>query len=215
MRLYKEVPAEAPPSPPLAKPRGKEAPGAKGKGAKSRGKKAKIQGGLGGSLVPPPAEPSWELLGSSTEELQAVGEDLTGSKANAEADIGYQVRNHFAGCLCIAVIQHQQRKRCSKCCRIVGNGGRSLSLRSNCFLLCWLSSRFCCADTALQHDNAVHSVQKPDSNLAGQGKQLQPAEPIVADEITVVVMGTADPVLCIPKSTKSSKAEPRGLIDCM
>lgn len=92
VRLYKEVPAEEPPSPPLPKPRGKEASGAKGKGAKGRGKKAKFQGGLGGSLVPPPAEPSWELLGSSTEELQAVGEDLTGSQANAEADIGYQVR---------------------------------------------------------------------------------------------------------------------------
>ena len=92
VRLYKEVPAEEPPSPPLPKPRGKEASGAKGKGAKGRGKKAKIQGGLGGSLVPPPAAPSWELLGSSTEELQAVGEDLTGSQASAEADIGYQVR---------------------------------------------------------------------------------------------------------------------------
>ena len=93
VRLYKEVPAEEPPSPPLSKPRGKEASGAKGKGAKGRGKKAKFQGGLGGSLVPPPAEPSWELLGSSTEELRAVGEDMTGSQANAEADIGYQVRN--------------------------------------------------------------------------------------------------------------------------
>jgi len=92
VRLYKEVPAEEPPSPPLPKPRGKEVSGAKGKGAKGRSKKAKIQGGLGGSLMPPPAEPSWELLGSSTEELQAVGEDLTGSQANAEADIGYQVR---------------------------------------------------------------------------------------------------------------------------
>ena len=101
VRLYKEVPAEEPPSPTLSKPRGKEASGAKGKGAKGRGKKAKFQGGLGGSLVPPPAEPSWELLGSSTEELQAVGEDMTGSQANAEADIGYQVRNlkdsFFAG----------------------------------------------------------------------------------------------------------------------
>ena len=92
VRLYREVPAQVPPSPPFPKPRGKEASGAKGKGAKGRGKKAKTQGGLGGSLVPPPAEPSWELLGSSTEELQAVGEDLTGSNANAEADIGYQVR---------------------------------------------------------------------------------------------------------------------------
>ena len=46
----------------------------------------------GGSLVSPPAAPSWELLGSSTDEFQAVGEDLTGSASNAEADIGYQVR---------------------------------------------------------------------------------------------------------------------------
>ncbi|DBA82749.1 hypothetical protein WJX77_007341 [Trebouxia sp. C0004] len=91
VRLYKEILAEVPPSPPLPKPRGKEASGAKGKGAKRRGNKAKIQGGLGGSLVPPPAEPSWELLCSSTEELQAVGEDLTGSEANTEADIGYQL----------------------------------------------------------------------------------------------------------------------------
>ncbi len=134
VRLYKEVPAEVPPSPPPPKPRGKEASGAKGKGAKGRGKKAKIQGGLGGSLVPPPAEPSWELLGSSTEELQAVGEDLTGSKANAEADVGYQVRKaqelFFAErFLFIAVIQRQQRKRCSTCCLLHIRAAASLDSR--------------------------------------------------------------------------------------
>jgi len=134
VRLYKEVPAEVPPSPPPPKPRGKEASGAKGKGAKGRGKKAKIQGGLGGSLVPPPAEPSWELLGSSTEELQAVGEDLTGSKANAEADVGYQVRKAqdlflAERFLCIAVIQRQQRKRCSKCCLLHIRAAASLDSR--------------------------------------------------------------------------------------
>ena len=93
MRLYKETPAEPPPSPsPLKPTRGsKDAAGTKGKGLKGRGKKAKKQGGLGGSLVLPPAEPSWRILASSTDELQAVGEDLTGQKANAEADIGYQV----------------------------------------------------------------------------------------------------------------------------
>ena len=101
VRLYKEIPAEAPPSPSPVKPsKGKEAAGTKGKGAKGRGKKAKNQGGLGGGLVPPPAEPSWELLGSSTDELQAVGEDLTGSRANAEADIGYQVTDTVESCLC-------------------------------------------------------------------------------------------------------------------
>ena len=93
MRLYKETPAEKPPSPSPPKPtRGsKDTAGAKGKGPKGRAKKAKKQGGLGGSLVLPPAEPSWEILASSTDELQAVGEDLTGQKANAEAEIGYQV----------------------------------------------------------------------------------------------------------------------------
>ena len=95
MRLYKETAAEplASPSPSPAKPikGAKDQAGAKGKAPKGRGKKAKKQGGLGGSLVAPPAEPSWELLASSTDELQAVGEDLTGQPANAEADIGYQV----------------------------------------------------------------------------------------------------------------------------
>ena len=94
VRLYKETPAEPPPSPSPSKPSkgAKDQAGAKGKGPKGRGKKTKKQGGLGGSLVAPPAEPSWELLAGSTDELQAVGEDLTGQKANAEADIGYQVR---------------------------------------------------------------------------------------------------------------------------
>ena len=93
MRLYKETSAEPPPSPSPVKPTkgGKDQPGAKGKGTKGRGKKSKKQGGLGGSLVGPPAEPSWELLAGSTDELQAVGEDLTGQKANAEAEIGYRV----------------------------------------------------------------------------------------------------------------------------
>ena len=94
VRLYKEIPAEAPPSiSPTKSTRGaKEGAGPKTKGTKGRGKKAKSQGG---SLVPPPAEPDWQLLSSSTDELQAVGEELTGSKANAEADIGYQVsRDH-------------------------------------------------------------------------------------------------------------------------
>lgn len=99
MRLYKEISAEPPsfptPSPPKPTKGVKDQAGAKGKGPKGRGKKAKKQGGLGGSLVAPPAEPSWELLASSTDELQAVGEDLTGQAANAEADIGYQVRLHL------------------------------------------------------------------------------------------------------------------------
>ena len=93
MRLYKETPAEPPPSPSPSKPikGAKDQAGAKGKGPKGRAKKAKKQGGLGGSSVGPPAEPSWELLASSTEELLAVGEHLTGQKVNGEADIGYQV----------------------------------------------------------------------------------------------------------------------------
>lgn len=93
VRLYKETPAEPPlfPSPSKPSKGAKDQVGAKGKGPKGRGKKAKKQGGLGGSLVAPRAEPSWELLAGSTDELQAVGEDLTGQQANAEADIGYQV----------------------------------------------------------------------------------------------------------------------------
>lgn len=94
MRLYKETPAEPPPSPSPSKSTkgGRDQAGAKGKAPKGRGKKSKKQGGLGGSLVAPPAEPSWALLAGSTDELQAMGEDLTGQKANAEADIGYQVK---------------------------------------------------------------------------------------------------------------------------
>jgi len=106
VRLYKETPAEVPPSPSPTKPiRGKEATGTKGKGPKGRGKKSKS---LGGSLVSPPAVPSWELLGSSTDELQAVGEELTGSKANAEADIGYQasqILTIFCNKLCYQWVQ--------------------------------------------------------------------------------------------------------------
>lgn len=97
VRLYKETSAEPAPSPSPSKPTkgGKDQAGTKGKGTKGRGKKLKKQGGLGGSWMGPPAEPSWELLAGSTDELQAVGEDLTGQKANAEADIGYQVMLQF------------------------------------------------------------------------------------------------------------------------
>lgn len=88
-RLYKEVPAEphATPEPSPSKPtRGKEA---KGKGAKGRAKKGRA--GQGGGLVPAPAAPSWELVASSTEELQAAGEDLASSSIKGQSDIGYQV----------------------------------------------------------------------------------------------------------------------------
>ena len=114
MRLYKESPAEPPPSPSPPKPtRGaKDSAGVKGKGPKGKGKRAKKQGGLGGGLMAAPAEPSWELLASSTAELQAVAEDLTGQKANAEADIGYQVRSagqclqHTASMLALDLAHH-------------------------------------------------------------------------------------------------------------
>ena len=125
VRLYKETPADPPPSPsptPSKSTRGSKdtaAAAPKGKGAKGRGKKGKKQEGLGGSLVLPPSEPSWELLASSTDELQAVGEDLTGQKANAEADIGYQV------CLApqILSVRNQYLMKChGTVCEMSGDG---------------------------------------------------------------------------------------------
>jgi len=55
----------------------------------------------------------------------------------------------------------------------------------------------------------VHNVQQTDSNLAGQGNQLQPAKPIVVDVLAGVVMGIADPVICIPEVTKKPQKQHR------
>ncbi|KAL3157904.1 hypothetical protein ABBQ32_012312 [Trebouxia sp. C0010 RCD-2024] len=116
VRLYKETTAEPPsspsPSPPKPTTKGaKDQAGAKGKGPKGRGKKPKKHGGLGGSLVAPPAEPSWELLASSTDELQAIGEDLTGQPANAEADIGYQILDDIVPNLVARAEAQEKRAR--------------------------------------------------------------------------------------------------------
>ena len=110
-RLYKESPAEPHPAPEPSPPkptRGKEA---KGKGAKGRGKKGKP--GQGGGLVPAPAAPSWELVASSTDELQAAGEDLALSSIKGQSDIGYQVcplgsLEQFVKQLVASSIEHMQ-----------------------------------------------------------------------------------------------------------
>lgn len=102
-RLYKETPADPQPSSIPSPPKaacGKDAKGkaATGKGSKGRGKKGKDKTTHGGSLVPAPAESAWELVASSTEELQAVGEVLVLSSVRGQSDVGDQVRTWLLYC---------------------------------------------------------------------------------------------------------------------